>query len=84
MEGRYELIPIETVGEGVLQAYSSVLDLLIRWDHGELGWHDPKTGQHILRYGDLLDLAETQRTRADTAEARIRELEAELERRRQA
>ena len=39
-DGGYEPIPIETVGEGVLQGYSSVLNLLVRWDHGQLGWHD--------------------------------------------
>ena len=75
-DGRYEPVPIETVGEGVVQGYSSVLNLLIRWDHGQLGWHDPETGQHIIRYEDL-------EARAEEAEARVRELEAELERRQQ-
>ena len=70
VEGGYEPVPIETVEEGVLQGYSSALNLFIRWDHGQLGWHDPETGNHIVRYEDL--------------EARVRELEAELERRRQA
>ena len=50
VEDRYEPIPIETVEEGVLQGYSSVLNLLIRWDHGELGWHDPETGHHIATF----------------------------------
>ena len=36
-EGRYEPISVETVEEGVLQGYSAVLDLLIRWDHGGTG-----------------------------------------------
>ena len=76
MDGRYEPVPIETVGEGVLQGYSTVLNLIIRWDHGQLGWHGPETGQHIVRYEDL-------EARADAAETRFRELEAELERRRQ-
>ena len=64
VEGRYEPIPIETVEEGVLQGYSSVLNLLIRWDHGELGWHDPETGHHIATFHQ-------ERARADTAEARV-------------
>ena len=76
VEGRYEPIPIETVEERVLQGYSSVLNLLIRWDHGDLGWHDPETGQHIATF-------QQERARADTAEARVRELEAELEQRQQ-
>ena len=69
VDGRYEPTPIETVEEGILQGYSNVLNLLLRWDHGQLGWHDAETGQHIVRYEDL--------------EARVRELEAELERHRQ-
>ncbi len=44
MDSRYEPVPTLTVGEGVLQGYSTVLNLLIRWDHGQLGWHDPETG----------------------------------------
>ena len=94
-DGRYEPVPIETIEDGVLQGYSNVLNLFIRWEHGELRWHDPETGQHILRYSDLhnqvqseqetREAAESQataaQTRADTAEARVRELEAELARR---
>ena len=95
VEGRYEAITIETVEDGILQGYSAVLNLFIRWVHGELGWHDPETGQHILRYSDLhnqvaseqeaRESAESQataaQTRADTAEAQVRELQAELARR---
>ena len=73
--GRYEPVPIETVEEGVLEGHSDVLNLLIRWDHGQLGWHDPETGQHIATFAQ-------ERARADAAEARVRELEAELERHR--
>ena len=70
-DGRYEPVPIETGEEGILQGYS-----LIRWDHGQMGWHDPEIGQHIVRHEDL-------QARADVTEAWVRELEAELERRRQ-
>ena len=90
VDDRYEPVPIETVGEGVLQGYSSVLNLLIRWDHGQLCWHDPETGDHIVRYEDLQARAESAEEQTDierearmAAEARVRELEAELERRRQ-
>ena len=75
-DGEYEPVPIETVQEGVLQGYSRVLNLLIRWDHGQLGWHDSETGRHIVRYEDL-------EARAEEAETRVRELERELEQRRQ-
>ena len=62
-DGEYEPIPVETVEEGILQGYSKVLNVLLRWDHGQLGWHDPETGQHIATF-------EQERARAETAEAR--------------
>ncbi len=83
VDGQYESVPIETVEEGILQGYSSVLNLLIRWDHGHLGWHDPETGNHIVRYEDLEARATNEREARMAAEARVRELEAELERHRQ-
>ena len=64
VHGLYEPVPIETVEESVLQGYSYVLNLFIRWERGELRWYDPETGQHILRYSDL--------------QSRVRELEEEL------
>ena len=84
VDGQYEPVPIETVEEGVLQGYSIVLNLLLRWDHGHLGWHDPETGNHIIRYEDLEARADIEREARMAAEARVRELEADLERRRQA
>ena len=81
VQGRYEPIPIEEVEEGICQGHSAALGLLIRWDHGQLHWHDPETGREIPNL-------EGERARADAAEeaqaqaeARVRELEAELARR---
>ena len=71
VEGRYEPIPVEEVEDGILQGYSAALDLFIRWERGQLRWHDPATGRHIPTFDD-------ERIRADVAEARIRELDAEL------
>ena len=83
VDGQYESVPIETIEDGVLQGYGSVFNLLIRWDHGQLGWHDPETGNHIVRYEDLEASATNEREARMAAEARVRELEAELERHRQ-
>ena len=74
MNGQYQLINIEEVGDGILQGYSTVLNLLIRWDHGHLRRHDPETRQEIPTF-------QGERTRADAAEARVREVDAELARR---
>ena len=95
LEDRYEPVPIETVEEGVLQGYSAVLNLHISWDHGQLRWFNPETGQEIPtfqqeREGRLAEeearLTEeearlTEREGRLAAEARVRELEAELARR---
>ena len=83
VEGAYQPIPIEQLDDGVLQGYSPALDLNLRWEGGQLGWHDPATGQHIPTYEDQRNQAHYERTRAETAEARVRELEAELQRLRQ-
>ena len=87
VEGSYGPIPIDQIDAETLQGYSTVLDLYLRWEHGQLGWYDPATGQHILRYDDQRDradaaeaLAGTEREGRIAAEMRIRQLEAELER----
>ena len=88
VDGLYEPIDIEEPEEGILQGYSAVLDLIIRWDHGRLGWHDPATRRHIPTLHDERASTESERTRADNemrraqaAEERVRELEEELARR---
>ena len=87
-DGRYEPIAVEEVEEGVLQGYSETLNLLIRWERGQLRWHDPATGRHIPTFADERSRAQAaearadgERSRAQAAEARVRELEAELEKR---
>ena len=86
--GAYQPLPIERIDEHTFQGYSAVLNLYLRWEQGRLGWYDPATGQHIVRFSDERERAETERARAEvereranTAEARVRELEAELRRR---
>ena len=68
MEGRYEPVPIETLEDGTLQGYSAVLNLFIQWDHGQLGWHDPETGQHIATFAQERARAESAAVRAESAE----------------
>ena len=88
VNARYEPIPIEEVRDGVLQGYSAVLNLHVRWGRGELRWHDPETGQEIPTFQQEQEgrLAEREARLAEregrlAAEARVRELEAELARR---
>ena len=95
VEDRYEPIPIETLEGGVLQGYSAVLNLHVRWERGDLRWHDPQTGREIPTFQQERErrlaerearLAEQEARMAEqearlAAEARVRELEAELARR---
>ena len=60
-DGRYQPMIVAEIAEGVIEGYSEVLKLNLRWDHGQLVWHDPLTGQGIT----TID-AETRR--ADQAE----------------
>ena len=78
VNGVYVSIDIEELSEDVLQGYSDVLGLYLRWERGELGWYDPATGQHIATFDSERARADRAEARADRAEARIRELEAQL------
>ena len=81
VEGRYEPIIIDELEEGILQGHSAVLNLLIRWEHGKLRWHDPATGQEIPTFEGERAWADAAEEAQARAEARVRELEAELARR---
>ena len=84
MDGQYEPIATLEVEVGVLQGYSAALGLLVRWEHGELRWRDPRTGREIPTFEQEREarLAEQEARLAEqearlAAEARVRELEAE-------
>ena len=82
VDGQYRPFPIETLADDVLQGYSPMLHLYIRWERGELRWHDPVTGLHIATFEQERRARIQEREARLAAEARVRELEAELERRR--
>ncbi len=71
--GGYEPIEVTEIGPGVFQGYSAALNLNLRAANGYLGWHDPATDEHI-------PTLQSQTARAENAEARIQELEAEIHR----
>ena len=90
--GAYVPIPIDELAHDVLQGYSRALNLLLRWERGELAFHDPATERHIVTFDDLqgyLDQERAARIQAEAranneraarlqAEERIRQLEARL------
>ena len=59
----YSSLEITEIAPDILEGYSPALDLLIRWDHGQLEWLDPATGAPIPSWDD--------------ADTRLRELEDE-------
>ena len=71
--GSYEPIPISTLAEGVLEGCSTVLNLCLRWEQGQLRWYDPANRRYVLTARNYAE-------RANEAEARARELEAQLRR----
>ena len=85
--GRYEPILISEPEPDVLEGYSAALNLHLRWERGRLAWHDPQTGRHITTFESVDQARLEAEVRADEqgtarlqAEARVRELEAELQR----
>ena len=51
VNGQYQSMLIEELPDGVLQGYSAALNLNLRWDNGQLVWHDPATGRRIVTPG---------------------------------
>ena len=68
VNGVYQPIPIERISDEILQGYSQVLNLILRWENGELRWHDPATGQHIATFADAQARADLAEDRAHRAE----------------
>ena len=79
---RYEPIAIVELSPEVLQGESEALGLWLCWDHSTLGWYDPKTGQHIPTFDTEREARIAAQEARIAAEARVRELETELRRRR--
>lgn len=71
VDENYLPIPADTLPDGSLSLYSSVLGLELHLEQGELRFYDPSTGRKLLTYQE----AEAAR---QAAEARIAELEARL------
>ena len=71
VQGRYEPIAIEEVGDEVLQGHSTVLNLNCRWEQGRLAWYDPATGRHIATFESMRARAVAAEAREDVQRARV-------------
>lgn len=86
LEGEeYRPIAVEEPEEGVVQGYSGVLDLYLRWERGQLSWIDPATNRPIATLASERARANSERAarlaaevRAERSEARVQELEERL------
>ena len=70
----YRPIDLLEIGPGHIHGHSDALNLDLCWENGSLRWRDPATGSYLLTFDEEHDAR-------IAAEARIRQLEAELERR---
>ena len=81
LEGvEYRPIAVEEPEESVVQGYSAVLDLYLRWEQGQLSWIDPATSRPIATLASERARADSERAARLAAEARVQELEARLHR----
>ena len=87
VDGRYEPAAIEELPGGALRGYSAALGLYLHWEEGELEFYDPETEAPVATLESEREarlLAEKrvslEHARAETAEARVAELEEELRR----
>ena len=70
MNGQYQPIVIEDLPGGVLQGYSAALNLNLRWEDGQLVWHDPATRQRIVTLDDERIRADSERQARLSEQAR--------------
>ena len=90
VNGAYQPIEIIELEPEHLHGHSEVLNLSLCWNHGNLRWYDPATGQHLMtlaeerqaRIAAEAQASAKQEARA-AAEARTRQLEEELNNRRE-
>ena len=95
VDGEYQPIELTTAPDGLLKGYSAVLGLSLCWDDNWPRLYDPVTDTYLESWPEVWDARETERTAREAAEAqaavehaarlaaeaRIRQLEAELRRR---
>ena len=80
VNGVYEAIGIEELGEGRHRGYSEALGLYVCWEEGMLRFFDPQTESYLRTHDEAEARAGEERAGRMAAEARVAELEAELRR----
>ena len=77
----HQPFPINQDPDGLIWGYSPALDLEVCWDNGEVQLRNHYTKEFLPRPRQERRMREAETARADAAEERIRQLEAEIQRR---
>ena len=94
VDGEYRPITIYRIDDAHYWGHSGVLNLDLCWENGELRWYDPATQRYLPTFDDERAARRAESNRADaeraariaaeaqrdSAEARVRQLEAQLRR----
>lgn len=78
VDRNYLPIPADTLPDGSISLYSSVLGLELHTEQGQLRFYDPDTGRKLLTYQESETARKEEEAARIAAEARIAELEARL------
>ena len=80
VEGEYRPIPLKHESDGRVWGHSEALKLELWWEDGDLRFWDPVVGRWLLSQEEEREGRIAAEDRADIAEARVAELEAEIRR----
>ena len=79
VDGSYQRIEVTPDAAGRFWGYSEVLELYLCWDRRRLRFYDPKTRAFLQDPSELEADRDAERTARLAAEARVRELERQLQ-----
>ena len=80
VDGAYQPIPVEEQADGTFRGYSTALRLELRWENGNLRWWHPVSNRYLETHMEVIAARSDAVERAEAAEERVRQLEAELRR----
>lgn len=83
VEQTYQPVDTLILGQSHLHGHSTVLNLDLCWQNGQLRWFDPAANQYLLTHDQAVETLETERQARIAAEERVRQLESELTTRRE-
>ena len=79
VDGVYEPLEVEHLGEGIWRGYSETLELHVCWKHGRLRFFDSVTESYLISHREEVARAEAEAKARRDAGAEVRRLRARLE-----